>query len=107
VSFPYIINRIQRTDFSSNGVLPAGFIVTGPNISSQGLLFDQLSERLRNQAKGPTVLLRSGDASNLKNALKQVIRDTTNQRDVVEDEGVNVQDEYVSLLSIGIDKSNS
>lgn len=83
-----------------NKILPAGFIATGPNISSQELLFTQLLGRLRGQKKGPTVLLRSGDASNLKNILKQIIRDSTNQKDVVDDEEVNVQDEFVCIAPI-------
>lgn len=64
---------------SANGSVPAGFIVTGPNIASQGLLFQQLSERLKAEINGPVVILRSGGASNLKAALKQLIREATHQ----------------------------
>ncbi|KAE8447607.1 hypothetical protein EG329_010578 [Mollisiaceae sp. DMI_Dod_QoI] len=60
--------------------VPTGFIVTGPNIASQGLLFEQLSAHLRSETNGPVVVLRSGDASNLKAILKKVIRDATNQK---------------------------
>jgi origin recognition complex subunit 3 len=60
--------------------VPTGFIVTGPNISSHSLLFKQLSTRLKTEINGPTVVLRSNDASNLKAVLKQLIRDVTNQR---------------------------
>lgn len=63
----------------SNKVL-TGFIVTGPNIASQSLLFNQLSERLKDEINGPVVTIRSGDASNLKAVLKQLIHDATNQR---------------------------
>ena len=59
---------------------PAGFIVTGPNIASQGFLFEQLSGHLRAEVNGPVVALRSGDDSNLKAILKKVIRDATNQK---------------------------
>jgi origin recognition complex subunit 3 len=59
--------------------------VTGPNIASQGLLFQQLSVRLKEEINGPIVTLRSGDASNLKAVLKQLIRDSTNQRSEDED----------------------
>lgn len=62
-------------------------MVTGPNITSQGLLFNQLSTHLRSQIDGPVVVLRSGDASNLKAVLKQIIRDATNQRPCEDDEG--------------------
>lgn len=73
----YLLNRDR---------VPAGFIVTGPNIASQSLLFKQLSERLKEEINGPIVTLRSGDASNLKAALKQLIRDATNQRSIDEEE---------------------
>ncbi|KAK0118781.1 hypothetical protein ONS95_007663 [Cadophora gregata] len=59
--------------------LPTGFVVTGPNITSQGLLFNQLCTHLKSEIDGPVVILRSGDASNLKAVLKQFIRDATNQ----------------------------
>ena len=61
-------------------IVPAAFIVTGPNIASQSLLFSQLSERLKGEINGPVVTICSGDASNLKAALKQLIRDATNQK---------------------------
>ena len=53
--------------------------MTGPNIASQDLLFKQLSIRLRHEINGPVVTLRSGEASNLKSILKQIIRDATAQ----------------------------
>lgn len=61
--------------------------MTGPNIASQGLLFEQISERLKTDINGPVVTLRSGGASNLKAFLKQLIRDATNQRVTDEEEG--------------------
>ena len=57
--------------------IPSAFIITGPNIASQDLLFDQLSEALQIRAKTVTVRLRSGDASNLKAVLKKIIHDVT------------------------------
>lgn len=70
-------------------IIPAGFIVTGPNIASQGLLFEQLSSHLRLEVSGPVVVLRSGDASNLKAILKKIIRDATNQKT-----GLDEDDEF-------------
>lgn len=55
----------------------AALIVTGPNISSQDLLFEQLAEDLGDSAKGAFVRLRSGEAPNLKATLKKIIRDGT------------------------------
>lgn len=69
--------------------------MTGPNIASQELLFSQLSVRLKVDINGPAVLLRSGDTSNLKTALKQVIRDATNQKYDTENEG-EYAEQYVS-----------
>ena len=90
-------------------MLPTGFIVTGPNIASQEHLFRQLSTRLRFDSNGPVVLLRSGDTSNLKTALKQIIRDATTQKQIVNsDEGEHVEQqvghhhfELFSLTPIG------
>jgi origin recognition complex subunit 3 len=61
--------------------------VTGPNIASQSLLFEQLSERLKIEINGPVVTLRSGSSSNLKATLKQLNRDATNWRETGEDDG--------------------
>ncbi|KAH8602888.1 origin recognition complex subunit 3 N-terminus-domain-containing protein [Bisporella sp. PMI_857] len=78
---------VQNTNVTKGmGTLPAGFIATGPNIASQSLLFEQLSDKLRAELQGPVVTLRSGDASNLKAMLKQIIRETTNQKSIGDDE---------------------
>jgi hypothetical protein len=45
------------------------------------------------------VILRSGDASNLKAALKKVIRDATNQRSADEDEGTTFEQDVCALMS--------
>ena len=57
--------------------IPSGFIITGPNIASQDFLFGQLSESLQSNTPAKFVRLRSGDASNLKAALKKIIRGVT------------------------------
>ena len=78
--------------------VPAGFVVTGPNIASQSLLFNQLSERLKTEINGPIVTLRSGDVSNLKTSLKQLIRDATNQRSIDDEEGVPVEQDVSAIF---------
>jgi origin recognition complex subunit 3 len=78
-------NSTDRS-YRSTGKVPTGFIVTGPNISSQELLFKQLSSRLKTNIFGPVTILRSGDASNMKSVLKQLIRDVTNQKPNADDE---------------------
>ncbi|KAH8676297.1 origin recognition complex subunit [Xylariales sp. PMI_506] len=65
--------------------IPAAFIITGANIASQELLFEQLAETLADKADAKVVRLHSGDATNLKAALKKIIRDTTSR--AAEDEG--------------------
>ncbi|KAK6954404.1 hypothetical protein Daesc_004371 [Daldinia eschscholtzii] len=64
-------------DHAPTGKIPSAFIITGPNLASQDLLFEQLSEALQIQADARVVRLRSGDASNLKAVLKKIIHDVT------------------------------
>ncbi|OTB18397.1 hypothetical protein K445DRAFT_315203 [Daldinia sp. EC12] len=64
-------------DHAPTGKIPSAFIITGPNLASQDLLFEQLSEALQIQADAKVVRLRSGDASNLKAVLKKIIHDVT------------------------------
>ncbi|KAI1105215.1 origin recognition complex subunit 3 N-terminus-domain-containing protein [Jackrogersella minutella] len=59
------------------GKISSAFIITGPNLASQDLLFEQLSETLLLQVDAKVVRLRSGDASNLKAVLKKIIHDVT------------------------------
>ncbi|KAG5924941.1 hypothetical protein E4U61_004844 [Claviceps capensis] len=58
--------------------IPSAFIITGPNIASQDLLFEQLSESLP-QRSSPSrfVRLKSSETLTLKAALKKTIRDAT------------------------------
>ncbi|KAJ2905050.1 putative origin recognition complex subunit protein [Zalerion maritima] len=63
------------SDCSPGPVIPAAFILTGPNIASQDLLFDQLDESLNAEPGSKAVRLRSTDAPNLKAALKKIIQD--------------------------------
>ncbi|KAM7222341.1 Origin recognition complex (ORC) subunit 3 N-terminus domain containing protein [Rhypophila decipiens] len=55
--------------------IPAAFIMTGPNIASQDLLFEQLAESLSQSAQARVVRLRAAGAPNLKAVLKKIIRD--------------------------------
>jgi origin recognition complex subunit 3 len=83
---PFWCRNLTDRSHSITGKVPTGFIVTGPNISSQELLFKQLSSRLKTNISGPVTILRSGDVSNMKSVLKQLIRDATNQRPTADDE---------------------
>lgn len=64
--------------------IPTAIIVTGPNITSQELLFSRLTKKLQQGAI--PITLRSGDAINLKTVLKKLIRDATNEVHEDEDE---------------------
>jgi origin recognition complex subunit 3 len=54
--------------------------VTGPNIASQELLFNQIASRLGSNTSSLVVVLRSLDAPNLKTVLKKLLRDATYQK---------------------------
>ncbi|KAH8129533.1 hypothetical protein ACSS6W_006597 [Trichoderma asperelloides] len=66
--------------------IPSAFIITGPNIASQDLLFEQLSDSLQKTSPSKFIRLRSSEATNLKNALKKIIQDATSQTLVVDGE---------------------
>ncbi|KAG5924369.1 hypothetical protein E4U53_003418, partial [Claviceps sorghi] len=58
--------------------IPSALIITGPNLASQHLLFEQLSEALpRSHPPSRFVRLKSSEAVTLKAALKKIIRDAT------------------------------
>ncbi|KAJ4295694.1 Origin recognition complex subunit 3 [Collariella sp. IMI 366227] len=61
---------------AKTGKITAGFIITGPNIASQDLLFAQLAERLCTTPTTPArfVRLRASEAPNLKTVLKKIGR---------------------------------
>ncbi|KAI1082866.1 origin recognition complex subunit 3 N-terminus-domain-containing protein [Whalleya microplaca] len=64
-------------DHASGSKIPSAFIITGPSIASQDLLFEQLSDTLHVRADAKVVRLRSGDAPNLKAVLKKTIHNVT------------------------------
>ncbi|KAH6604715.1 hypothetical protein Trco_006422 [Trichoderma cornu-damae] len=66
--------------------IPSAFIITGPNIASQDLLFEQLSDALERSSSSKFIRLRSSEATNLKNALKKIIQDATSRTLVVDGE---------------------
>lgn len=65
------------SDHTPDDKIPSAFIITGPSIASQELLFEQLSETLQIRTRTKTVRLRSGDATNLKAVLRKIIHDVT------------------------------
>ncbi|KAK3487372.1 origin recognition complex subunit 3 N-terminus-domain-containing protein [Neurospora crassa] len=87
--------RDAEGDATRGTRIPAGFIITGPNIASQDLLFEQLSEALGKATQARFVRLRAAGAPNLKAALKKIIRDATAQ--VSLDGGDGDEDTEVAL----------
>lgn len=88
------------------GKIPSAFIITGPNISSQDLLFEQLSETLEESTRSKFVRLKSSEATNLKAALKKIIEDATS-RGSLDDEDAEVafeQDVRSSVVIIELEK---
>ncbi|KAK6335960.1 hypothetical protein TWF730_003334 [Orbilia blumenaviensis] len=73
--------------------LPTGLILTGPNIASHGVLFQQIESRIQSVDKlGRVAILTSKDSSNLKNVLKKIIRCVTEIHDGFDDEDEVVVD---------------
>ncbi|KAK2759090.1 hypothetical protein FQN54_003189 [Arachnomyces sp. PD_36] len=74
--------RQEITDFivtvspeSCDGRVPTGLITVGPNVSSLVRLLQRLNQHLNIEKPGNhVVVLESGDAPNLKTALKNIIR---------------------------------
>ncbi|KAI0459396.1 origin recognition complex subunit 3 N-terminus-domain-containing protein [Xylaria acuta] len=73
-------------DHTPEDKIPSAFIITGPNIASQDLLFEQLSETLQHEASAQVVRLRSGDASNLRAVLRKIIHDIVSKGSIDGDE---------------------
>ncbi|CAI7650831.1 unnamed protein product [Penicillium pancosmium] len=57
-----------------NGCIPTALVTVGSNVSSLSRLLSRLNDHLTSSGEGGVVVLESGDATNLKNSLKNVIR---------------------------------
>ena len=57
-----------------NGCIPTALVTVGSNVSSLGRLLHRLHDKLTAAEVGGVVVLESGDAPNLKSALKNIIR---------------------------------
>ena len=80
--------------------IPAAFIITGPNITSQELLFDQLAESLADSTPAKVVSVRSAEAPNLKAALKKIIGDATSREYDGDDDADVALGQGVSTFSL-------
>lgn len=57
-----------------DGCIPTALVTVGSNVSSLSRLLAKLNGRLIDTQEGGLVVLESGDAPNLKTALKNIIR---------------------------------
>jgi origin recognition complex subunit 3 len=60
--------------FAHSGQIPTALVTMGSDLSSLARLLGGLSRRLRDDGAGQVIVLESGDAPNLKAALKNIIR---------------------------------
>ncbi|KAK1830074.1 origin recognition complex subunit 3 N-terminus-domain-containing protein [Podospora conica] len=81
---------VKRAGEEAKDKIPAGFIITGPNLASQDLLFEQLAETLGKGSGARVVRLRSAEAPNLKAALKKIIREAATGGEDTEEAEVSV-----------------
>ncbi|KAF5675026.1 origin recognition complex subunit 3 [Fusarium heterosporum] len=83
---------INEAVADSGDRIPSAFIITGPNIASQDLLFQQFSETLQQTTPSKFVGLRSSEATTLKATLKKIIRDVTAKVSNDEDDDLEMED---------------
>ena len=106
LNFPFVLVMISREDDDQKKLIvlsdsiPAAFIITGPNITSQELLFDQLAESLADSTPAKVVSVRSAEAPNLKAALKKIIGDATSREYDGDDDADVALGQGVSTFSL-------
>ncbi|OAL07606.1 hypothetical protein IQ06DRAFT_209338 [Phaeosphaeriaceae sp. SRC1lsM3a] len=67
--------------------IPTGLVIAGPSIASHGPFFSRLGQKIRNDTDSAYAVLTSGESSNLKTLLKNLIRKiTSHAEDDEEDE---------------------
>ncbi|PKS06633.1 hypothetical protein jhhlp_007383 [Lomentospora prolificans] len=72
------VRDAKNRRWNGRETIPCAFVVAGPNLASQDLLFEQLEESLVGSTENNKfVRLRSADVSNTKAALKKIIQDIT------------------------------
>jgi origin recognition complex subunit 3 len=75
-----IVNFVSTASLSpdeSKFVIPTGLIVAGPSIASHGSFFARLGQRIKNDTDSTYVVLTSGESTNLKTLLKNLIKKVT------------------------------
>ncbi|KAG9255112.1 origin recognition complex subunit 3 N-terminus-domain-containing protein [Emericellopsis atlantica] len=77
VTLDQVATFVGEAKTSADDKIPSAFIITGSNLASQNLLFEQLSESLQAASKSKFVRLRSSEAVSLRAMLKKIIREVT------------------------------
>jgi origin recognition complex subunit 3 len=69
--------------------IPTGLIVAGPSIASHGPFFARLGQRIKSDANSAYVVLTSGESSNLKTLLKNLIKKVTSHAEDDDDDDLD------------------
>ncbi|KAI6785930.1 Origin recognition complex subunit-like protein [Emericellopsis cladophorae] len=77
VTLDQVATFVGEAKEAADDKIPSAFIITGSNLASQNLLFEQLSESLQAASKSKFVRLRSSEAVSLRAMLKKIIREVT------------------------------
>ncbi|KAF2187801.1 hypothetical protein K469DRAFT_569244 [Zopfia rhizophila CBS 207.26] len=77
VTLEKIINFVSasaQTDYAEPVSIPTGLVIAGPSIASHGPFFERLGRKIKDETNSAYFLLNSGDSSNLKTFLKNLIK---------------------------------
>ncbi|TQB74860.1 hypothetical protein MPDQ_004091 [Monascus purpureus] len=69
-----VLSFVKTTSEVYDGCIPTALVTVGSNVSSLSRLLSRLNSHLTSLEQGGVVVLESGDAPNLKTALKNIIR---------------------------------
>ena len=69
--------------------IPAGLIVAGPSIASHGPFFARLGRKITDDTDSAYVVLTSGESSNLKTLLKNMIKKITSRTEDDDDDDLD------------------
>jgi origin recognition complex subunit 3 len=87
-----IVNFVSAASSSpaeSKFVIPTGLIVAGPSIASHGPFFARLGQKIKTDTNSTYIVLTSGESTNLKTLLKNLIKKVTSHVEDDEDEDLN------------------
>lgn len=77
-----IVDFVAASGSSPDGpklAIPTGLVVAGPSIASHGPYFERLGRKIKSDTNNAYVLLTSGECSNLKTLLKNLVKKITSR----------------------------